>query len=244
MAVQWRCHDAMLGGLATCPNIVTCGPGSAEARRPPAVRVRSLRPKDLRCAAARMWSSNSGLHTSFVSAGAVARRNHSLDKSVSRDAPARSRTARLRPSVGTGVLHPVGSNRRPAVAPDPAPRTKLWEPGRGVCPARMPDAWVVVWSPPHPPVWTMILGPSFLRKSALFGAEFLRIFGACGATSRGGGGAPPTTLILLRNQRQPHARTRGRRPGRSPGPFRGAGPGPRPACLPKSAKKFVFFGSC
>ena len=244
MAVQWRCHDAMLGGLATCPNIVTCGPGSAEARRPPAVRVRSLRPKDLRCAAARMWSSNSGLHTSFVSAGAVARRNHSLDKSVSRDAPARSRTARLRPSVGTGVLHPVGSNRRPAVAPDPAPRTKLWEPGRGVCPARMPDAWVVVWSPPHPPVWTMILGPSFLRKSALFGAEFLRIFGACGATSRGGWGGSahypdPTAQSAPGSARRTTPRltdVRGR-PG-------GSGAGPRPACLPKSAKKFVFFGSC
>jgi hypothetical protein len=152
--------------------------------------------------------------------------------------------SKLWPSVGTGVLHPVGSNRRPAVAPDPAPRTKLWEPGRGVCPARMPDAWVVVWSPPHPPVWTSDPRPLILRKSALFGAEFLRIFGPCGATSRGGGGAPPTTLILLRNQR--------RRLGCCAPPARAGSSGvrgvhrgrPGPACLPKSAKKFVFFGSC
>ena len=60
--------------------------------------------------------------------------------------------------------------------------------------------WVVGWSPPHPPVSTLILGPAKPPEIRPFWAEFLRFFGPCGAKSRGGGGAPPTTLILLRNQ--------------------------------------------
>ena len=62
------------------------------------------------------------------------------------------------------------------------------------------DHGVVVWSPPHPPVSTLILGPAKPPEIRPFWAEFLRFFGPCGAKSRGGGGAPPTTLILLRNQ--------------------------------------------
>merc|ERR1712074_52061 len=70
----------------------------------------------------------------------------------------------------------------------------------GVRPA---DPWPglgVVDGAPRTPLWTVILGPAFLLNPAQKRAEFLRIFGTCGATSRGGGGAPPTTLILLRNQ--------------------------------------------
>ena len=54
--------------------------------------------------------------------------------------------------------------------------------------------------PPHPPLSGR--DPRWRKppKSALFGAEFFRIFAPCGAAPRGGGGAPPTTLILLRNQ--------------------------------------------
>ena len=84
------------------------------------------------------------------------------------------------------------------------------------------DHGVVVWSPPHPPVSTLILGPAKPPEIRPFWAEFLRFFGPCGAKSRGGGGAPPTTLILLRNQRARHrvsrghvGAVRGRRRGRS-----------------------------
>ena len=57
------------------------------------------------------------------------------------------------------------------------------------------DHGVVVWSPPHPPVTTLILGPAKPPEIRPFWAEFLRFFGPCGAKSWGGGGAPPTTLI-------------------------------------------------
>ena len=111
------------------------------------------------------------------------------------------------------------------------------------------DHGVVVWSPPHPPVSTLILGPAKPPEIRPFWAEFLRFFGPCGAKSRGGGGAPPTTLILLRNQRtpaprEPRAPPPRDRPG-APGPSAslGAGSGRN---LPKSAKKcqIFFLSSC
>ena len=106
-----------------------------------------------------------------------------------------------------------------------------------------PDAraWVVVWSPLTPRL-DAILGPAFLRTPGLQGPEFLRIFGACGAASRGGGGAPPTTLILLRNQIAETLRDP-RPPRRRPGPFRGrSGPPARARPGPKS--QCIFCRSC
>ena len=52
----------------------------------------------------------------------------------------------------------------------------------------------MVRSPRHPPLWTVILGPTFLQNPAQKRAEFLRIFGACGATSREGGGGDSEPL--------------------------------------------------
>ena len=103
------------------------------------------------------------------------------------------------------------------------------------------DHGVVVWSPPHPPVTTLILGPAKPPEIRPFWAEFLRFFGPCGAKSWGGGGAPPTTLILLRNQRtrlvllaRPPAGGR-RGPRRA---VRTASAGPEGQNLPKNAKFF------
>ena len=50
------------------------------------------------------------------------------------------------------------------------------------------DHGVVVWSPPHPPVTTLILGPAKPPEIRPFWAEFLRFFGPCGAKSWGGWG--------------------------------------------------------
>ena len=105
------------------------------------------------------------------------------------------------------------------------------------------DHGVVVWSPPHPPVSTLILGPAKPPEIRPFWAEFLRFFGPCGAKSRGGGGAPPTTLILLRNQWTVNAL----RPADRAACRSGAVPGLSQPQPPKSAKKckiFAFFSSC
>ena len=96
------------------------------------------------------------------------------------------------------------------------------------------DHGVVVWSPPHPPVSTLILGPAKPPEIRPFWAEFLRFFGPCGAKSWGGGGAPPTTLILLRNQRQSRSRARATRAADA-GPVLAAQIGQN---LPKNAKFF------
>ena len=104
------------------------------------------------------------------------------------------------------------------------------------------DHGVVVWSPPHPPVSTLILGPAKPPEIRPFWAEFLRFFGPCGAKSRGGGGAPPTTLILLRNQRLgTPARRHLARP--TPGTVRGrlAGQfGPKSAKICQRMPNFFF----
>ena len=84
-------------------------------------------------------------------------------------------------------------------------------------------------------------------KSGPKRAEFLRIFGPCGATSRGGGGAPPTTLILLRNQRagavvRPPPRRRP--PGRSGGAVRGLPRRKRPEKISLFFEEVCRFESC
>ena len=104
------------------------------------------------------------------------------------------------------------------------------------------DHGVVVWSPPHPPVTTLILGPAKPPEIRPFWAEFLRFFGPCGAKSWGGGGAPPTTLILLRNQIAESLDAR-RRASHPPGTVRGrlAGQfGPKSAKICQKMPNFFF----
>ena len=131
-------------------------------------------------------------------------------------------------------------NLSPCVLPLPG-KSGIW-PG-GDCPRTRSRTWVVGWSPPHPPVWTVILGPAYLQNPASKRAEFLRFFGACGAASRGGGGAPPTTLILLRNQRQLRSRPRTARRRGLAGPP-GGRPGPQAASRAPKCQILPFLLFC
>lgn len=144
------------------------------------------------------------------------------------------------PFGGGGISAPGLGQRRPEpepVCPPPAGKSGISASGSPVRPG-VPD-WGSGLESPHPPVWTPILGPANLPKSAQKRAEFLRFFGACGATSRGGGGAPPTTLILLRNQRQPAAsRRRHRAPRRTRD--RPASASPEPPNMPKKELLFAL----
>ena len=198
------------------------------------------------CATLRAWSwvFQAGQHREMVSAGAVARRNHSLGKiSVSGDAPAGSRPLALdAPSEPGSIALSAQTAARP-MALDPVPWETAPEPGpEGLLRPRC-ASWGSGLEPPSPPCLDVILAPKNPPKSDPFWVEFLRFFWACGATSRGGGGAPPTTLILLRNQRRSEARRRrarvtssgvvSRRPGGSRRPAR-----PKPG---QKAGKFFFF---
>ena len=155
------------------------------------------------CAALRAWSwvFQASQHREMVSAGAVARRNHSLGKiAVSGDAPAGSRPLALDPPSEPGSTALSAQTAARPVALDPVPWETAPEPGPGGLPRPRCASWGSGLEPPSPPCLDVILAPKNPPKSGPFWAEFLRVFWACGATSRGGGGAPPTTLILLRNQ--------------------------------------------
>jgi len=157
------------------------------------------------CAALRAWSwvFQASQHREMVSAGAVARRNHSLGKiAVSGDAPAGSRPLALDPPSEPGSTALSAQTAARPVALDPVPWETAPEPGPGGLPRPRCASWGSGLEPPSPPCLDVILAPKNPPKSGPFWAEFLRVFWACGATSRGGGGAPPTTLILLRNQRR------------------------------------------
>ena len=164
--------------------------------------------------------------------------------SVFGDVPAEIRPATGWTVRGTGGISALSAQT--AARPEPlcpVPWTKLPNPGRGVCPGLGCASLGSGLEPPAPPSLDADPRPRIPPKSGPPGPEFLRFFGACGATSRGGGGAPPTTLILLRNQRAA-VRSRAATP---PPPSRGrsgaAGAGP-PAQLgqtrPKN-RKFFFF---
>ena len=143
------------------------------------------------------------------------------------------------PLGGGGISAPGLGQRRPEpepVCPPPSGKSRDQGPGRDCSPAQVPGLGSGRGAP-SPPCLDGDPRPRIPPKSGPERAEFLRFFGACGATSRGGGGAPPTTLILLRNQRQTRASDRRTGAGAPPGAFRAG------LVLPgaKKSKKFSFF---
>ena len=165
--------------------------------------------------------------------------------SVFGDVPAEIRPATGWTVRGTGGISALSAQT--AARPEPlcpVPWTKLPNPGRGVCPGLGCASLGSGLEPPAPPSLDADPRPRIPPKSGPPGPEFLRFFGACGATSRGGGGAPPTTLILLRNQRAPLRRQRPRSAGTSSGASPGRPGGSRRPARPdqdQKAKNFFFF---
>lgn len=97
------------------------------------------------------------------------------------------------PLGGGGISAPGLGQRRPEpepVCPPPSGKSRHSGPG-GTAPGPGPGIGAVVWSPPSPPVRTVILGPAYLQNPAQKGPNFSGFLGPAVQRPGGVGGLRP-----------------------------------------------------